>query len=41
MGLSLRFFTRPYPLGRGIDVTGDRLPALGDVDVLNRHVLEK
>jgi hypothetical protein len=39
MGLNLRFFARPYPLGWGADVTDDRLPALGDVDVLNGHLL--
>ena len=39
MGLILRFFPRPYPLGWSVDVADDRLPALGDVDVLNRHLL--
>src|SRR5271156_1670076 len=39
MGLNLRFFARPYPLGRGVDVPDDRLAALGDVDVLNGHLL--
>jgi hypothetical protein len=39
MGLILSFFPRPYPLGGRIDVANDRLPALGDVDVLDRHLL--
>jgi hypothetical protein len=39
MGLNLRFFARPYPLGWGADVADDRLPALGDMDVLNGHLL--
>ncbi len=39
MGLFLRFLARPYPRGRGADVADDRLPALGDVDTLNRHLL--
>jgi hypothetical protein len=39
MGLNLRFFARPYPLGRSVDVSDDRLPALGDVDMLNSHLL--
>ena len=37
--LILSFFPRPYPLGGRIDVANDRLPALGDVDVLDRHLL--
>ena len=39
MRLFLRFFARPYPLGGGADVADDRLPGLGDVDVLDRHLL--
>src|SRR5271155_2518369 len=39
MRLFLRFFARPYPLGGGADVADDRLPALGDMDVLDRHLL--
>jgi len=39
MGLNLRFFARPYPLRRGADVADDRLSSLGDVDMLNRHLL--
>jgi len=39
MGLNLRFFCAPYPLGRGVDIPDDRLAALGDVDVLNGHLL--
>jgi hypothetical protein len=39
MGLILRFFARPYPLGGRIDVADDRLPALGDVNVLDGHLL--
>jgi hypothetical protein len=39
MGLNLRFFAQPYPLGWGVDVADDRLPAFGDMDVLNRHLL--
>ena len=39
MGLILRFFAHPYPLGRGADVANDRLPTLGDMDVLNGHLL--
>ena len=39
MGLNLRFFARPYPLGRGVDVADDRLAALGDVDMLDGHLL--
>ena len=38
-GVVLLFFARPYPLGRGADVADDRLPALGDVDVLDGHLL--
>jgi hypothetical protein len=38
MGLNLRFFASPYPL-RGVHVADDRLAALGDVDMLNRHLL--
>jgi hypothetical protein len=34
MGLILRFFARPYPLGGRIDVANDRLAALSDMDVL-------
>src|SRR5277367_3578495 len=30
---------RPHPLWRGVDVADDRLPALGDTDVLDRHLL--
>jgi hypothetical protein len=39
MGLNLRFFARPTPLSRGVDVADDRLTALGDVDMLDRHLL--
>ena len=39
MGLILRFFAHPYPLCWGIDVSNDRLAALGDVNVLNCHLL--
>jgi hypothetical protein len=39
MGLFSFFFARPYPLGRGADVADDRLPALGDVDMLDGHLL--
>jgi hypothetical protein len=39
MGLNLRFFARPHPLRRRVDVADDRLPALGDVDVLDGHFL--
>jgi hypothetical protein len=39
MRLNLRFFPRPYPLRRGIDVSDNRLAALGDVDMLNGHLL--
>jgi hypothetical protein len=39
LALFLRFLARPYPWGWGADVADDRLPALGDVDMLNRHLL--
>jgi hypothetical protein len=39
MGLILHFFPHPHPLGRGVDVADDRLAALSDVDVLDRHLL--
>jgi hypothetical protein len=39
MGLFLRFFVCPSPRCRGADVADDRLPTLGDVDVLNGHLL--
>jgi hypothetical protein len=39
MGLNLRFFARPRPLGWSVDVANDRLAAVGDVDVLNGHLL--
>jgi hypothetical protein len=39
MGLISNFFPRPYPLGRSIDVANDCLPALGDVDMLDGHLL--
>ena len=39
MGLNLRFFPRPYPLGGRVDIADDRLPALGNVDVLYDHAL--
>jgi hypothetical protein len=33
------FSAHPSPLGRGVDVADDRLAALGDVNVLNGHLL--
>ena len=39
MGLISNFFLRPYPLGWGADIADDRLAALGDVDVLDGHLL--
>ena len=39
MGLFSIFSAHPSPLGWGADVADDRLPALGDVDMLNRHLL--
>jgi hypothetical protein len=39
MGLILRFFPRPHLLGWRADIADDRLPALGDMDVLNGHLL--
>ena len=30
MGLILRFFARPYPLGWRVDVADDRLAAVGE-----------
>jgi hypothetical protein len=39
MGLNLSFFARPYPLRRDVDIAHDGLPALGDVDVLDGHLL--
>jgi hypothetical protein len=39
MGLNLRFFPLPYPLGWSVDVADDCLAALGNVDVLNGHLL--
>jgi hypothetical protein len=41
MGLTSNFFLRPSPLGQRVDVTDDRLPAVGDVDVLDRHLLSR
>ena len=38
MGLFSIFSAHPSPLGWG-DVADDRLPTLGDVDMLNRHLL--
>jgi len=38
MGLFSIFSAHPAPLGWG-DVADDRLPTLGDVDMLNRHLL--
>jgi hypothetical protein len=38
MGLFSIFSAPPSPLGWG-DVADDRLPTLGDVDMLNRHLL--
>ena len=38
MGLFLCFFVRPHPR-RSADIADDRLPTLGDVDMLNRHLL--
>jgi len=37
--LNLRFFAHPHPLGRSADIADDCLTALGDVDVLNGHLL--
>jgi hypothetical protein len=39
MGLFLRFFFRPYPRCRGADVADNGLPALGDMNVLDGHLL--
>ena len=39
MGLILPIFFAPLPLCRRVDVADDRLAALGDVDVLNGHLL--
>ena len=39
MGLFSIFSAHPSPLGWGADVADDRLPALGDVDMLHRHLL--
>lgn len=39
MGLFSIFLARPDHLGRRVDVADDRLPALGDMDVLNGHLL--
>ena len=39
MGLFLRFFVRPHPLRRSADVADNGLPALGDMDVLDSHLL--
>jgi hypothetical protein len=38
MGLFLCFFVRPHPR-RSADIADDRLAALGNVDVLDRHLL--
>jgi hypothetical protein len=38
MGLFSIFSAHPSPLGWG-DVADDRLPTLGDVDMLHRHLL--
>jgi hypothetical protein len=32
-------FSAPLPLGWSVDVADDRLPTVGDVDVLNGHLL--
>ena len=40
MGLNSNFFVHPSPQGRRVYVADDRLPAIGDVDVLNDHALE-
>jgi hypothetical protein len=32
-------FCAPHPLGRGVDVADDRLAALGDMNVLDGHLL--
>ena len=39
MGLFSIFSAHPSPLGWGADVPDDRLAALGDMDMLNRHLL--
>ena len=39
MGLILRFFPRPCPLGRAIDIADDRLATLSNVHVLDCHLL--
>jgi hypothetical protein len=39
MGLFSCLSVRPSPRCRGTDVADDRLPALGDVDVVNGHLL--
>ena len=39
MGLFLRFFFRPSPRGWGADVADNCLAALGDVDMLDGHLL--
>ena len=39
MRLFLRFFGCPYPRGPGADVADDCLPVLGDVDMLDSHLL--
>jgi hypothetical protein len=39
MGLFSNFSVRPSPRATGTDVADDRLAALGDMDVLDRHLL--
>jgi hypothetical protein len=38
-GVDPLIFSAPYPLGWSVDIADDRLAALGDVDVLNGHLL--
>ena len=39
MGLFSDFFAHPHPLGRGADIADNGLASVGDVDMLNGHLL--
>ena len=41
MGLILGFLARPCPLGGCVDVADDRLPALGDIALIERLAVDK
>ena len=39
MGLFLHFLGRPYPRSRSADIADHGLPTIGNVDMLDRHLL--